>query len=409
MMFMKFLMCVLGCVVMISGCATTQHQLEWAGYTQTATTMTGKTQQGVSVTITTIPVAYSPLSLQVGEGAIWVVIDKTLPLENKPWFSWWTSGNLLKLDPTSYALINQTPIKLMMTKKQNSRMAWRRTLAIGEGAVWVTTGVCPGPTSYLYRIDPISSQVLTRTELGASPQVTIADGVVWVGHADPPWEDALFHTLFLPNSPFSSNVVTWLNPAQGTEGKIVFRPGATASHCYEFHPFLVQGNSLWKLVGNRGRLARFDRQSGEKKETLQLGGESTYYYSDILGFQGDIWVCEESDYWLRPWDRKEINQDGTVWRIKASTNEEAQIVAQIPITEKTDSLTSIVSLGPYLWVSAGCLKKIDPQTNRIVDELCVPDLGGSVLVASQDSLWAYKPYGNKPYSAAPKLTRIEFR
>jgi streptogramin lyase len=63
-------------------------------------------------------------------------------------------------------------------------------VAVGEGAVWVTSaGTRTGTVNLLWRVNPASNRVIGTLDLGPTSaggmpnSVTVGDGAVWVGGA----------------------------------------------------------------------------------------------------------------------------------------------------------------------------------------------------------------------------------
>jgi virginiamycin B lyase len=105
--------------------------------------------------------------LAAGEGALWVANHR--------------DGTLVRVDPVT----GRVAARILLPKTTDQRP---HQVAVGEGAVWVTsTSPSRGTANLLWRVNPVSNQVtgtldLGPTSAGGTPnRVAAGNGAVWVG------------------------------------------------------------------------------------------------------------------------------------------------------------------------------------------------------------------------------------
>jgi YVTN family beta-propeller protein len=105
--------------------------------------------------------------LAAGEGALWVANHR--------------DGALVRVDPVTGRVAARIPLPKTTDQRPHQ-------VAVGEGAVWVTS-ISPsrGTANLLWRVDPVSNQVTGTLDLGPTSAGAIANrvaagnGAVWVG------------------------------------------------------------------------------------------------------------------------------------------------------------------------------------------------------------------------------------
>jgi virginiamycin B lyase len=160
--------------------------------------------------VATIPVGRGPSGLAVGAGAVWVTssgdgtVARIDPASNRLtivpvprccggglaageralWAANRLDGTLVRLDPATGRVVAR--VLLPRTTDQEPHQ-----VAVGDGAVWVTSASPRGGTAnLLWRVDPASNQVTSTTDLGPTAagglpnDVAAVYGAVWAAGAD---------------------------------------------------------------------------------------------------------------------------------------------------------------------------------------------------------------------------------
>lgn len=108
----------------------------------------------------TIPVGAFPRAVAAGEGAVWASVDNA---EGGP-----DDQLVLRIDPATNEVVETIPVPEA------------GDIAIGEGAVWVTTRLGPEGDG-IVRIDPDTNDVVASVLVGFNvSDVAVGDGAVWV-------------------------------------------------------------------------------------------------------------------------------------------------------------------------------------------------------------------------------------
>ena len=160
--------------------------------------------------VATIPVGRGPSGMAVGAGAVWVTSSRdgtvaridpatgrvvaTIPVGRAPggltvaggavWVALPDRGGLGRLDPATGRVVARVPLPRTTDQEPHQ-------VAVGDGAVWVTSASPRGGTAnLLWRVDPASNQVTSTTDLGPTAagglpnDVAAAYGAVWAAGAD---------------------------------------------------------------------------------------------------------------------------------------------------------------------------------------------------------------------------------
>ena len=117
----------------------------------------------------TIALPAAPTHLAATEDAVWVLTP--------------ANNSLVRVDPATGRVAAR--VLLPRTSRQRPHQ-----VAVGEGAVWVTSaGARAGTVNLLWRVNPASNQVTGTLDLGPTSaggmpnSVAVGDGAVWVGGA----------------------------------------------------------------------------------------------------------------------------------------------------------------------------------------------------------------------------------
>ncbi|MGH2675771.1 MAG: hypothetical protein ACRDKA_02125 [Actinomycetota bacterium] len=183
-----------------------------------------------------VPVGDFPQEIAVGEGAVWVTVNQTEP--SVRWF-------VARIDPATNQVTDEIDVP------------GAGDVAVGEGAVWVAGHPARDPEvdPALYRIDPVSRQVVAEVTLPCAPycganQVAVGDGAVWV-------------TLGT-NYPDSGEVVR-VDPRSNEIAARIEVSG-------DPRDLVVEDGSVWVFgLGRGGALHRIDPQTNELAATLLQG------------------------------------------------------------------------------------------------------------------------------------------
>jgi DNA-binding SARP family transcriptional activator/ABC-type branched-subunit amino acid transport system substrate-binding protein/streptogramin lyase len=247
-------------------------------------------------TSTVIGLGSFPTDLALGGGAEWVLDGK--------------SGRLLRISRGYGSVAGRLPIDRGRAQTYPSEHRsildnpW--SVAVGLGGVWVTDG-----SSHLVRVDPRTSRVLARVDVGHSlNDVAVGEGAIWtisgraatVSRIDP---RTLRVTDRIP---------------------IVSRPGAAAPY-----PIAIRAGlgSIWVLNANVAAVTRIDATTRGVTETVRIGIE--HGPMRLAVGAGAAWVA---------------NGDGTLSRIGA----EAKVATTTAIGSR---LLDVVAGRGGVWVTAG--------------------------------------------------------
>ena len=121
---------------------------------------------GTGTVIAAIQAGASPVALDIGAGAIWVV--------SRPAFRFPSPGvqkqiglaTLSRIDPASNTVVSTIELPGIPT-----------AVAVGEGSVWISDD----SGRAVLKVDPNTNQITDTIHLGSRPQgITVTDGAVWV-------------------------------------------------------------------------------------------------------------------------------------------------------------------------------------------------------------------------------------
>src|SRR5262249_20062207 len=217
----------------------------------------------------TIGLGVSPSAIATGAGAVWVLSGRTLT----------------RVDPAFGDVKSRT---LPIANSHEISVGDPAGLAVGANSVWVEDGV-----STLLRVDPRTSAVLHRFELGKSLDgVAVGAGSVWVTRGSP--------ATLIRIEPHTERVTAQI-PIAGRSGVEAPYPiGRT-----------VGAGAVWVLNGNTGTITRVD-------PTLNAVTATTSRISlnpiRIASGTEAVWVAD--------------NADDAVQQIDPTTN---QVVRAIPV------------------------------------------------------------------------------
>jgi YVTN family beta-propeller protein len=274
--------------------------------------------------LVTTPLPEEPSDIAAGEGAVWVA----MPHE------------VLRLDPASGEIVTSIPV------------SGTGQLAVGFGSVWVTNFRQDSVT----RIDAATNAVQTTIPVGPLPfdvapgdraflpfDIAAGEGAVWVDTA--------------------RGEVVRINPATNAIANVVRLdpdgPGAIAAG----------EGSVWVAdTLEPGAVWRIDPRTGEISQTIGVGSQPV----SIEAGAGAAWVAVGFDR-----DHRRLV------RIDAGTGVSMTVARGV-------GLGPIAVTPETLWVAdgAGNVTQVDPQTEQTTDLGRVTGKHISLLVATDDALWA---------------------
>jgi YVTN family beta-propeller protein len=155
--------------------------------------------------VATIPVGPAPGAMTVAGGVLWVSLPehglgRIDPASNRStvvrvpgccagelaagkgalWVANRGDDTLVRVDPAT----GRVAARILLPKTTEQRP---HQVAVGDGAVWVTSAARRGAANLLWRVDPASNQVTGTLDLGPTAaggipnSVAARDGAVWVG------------------------------------------------------------------------------------------------------------------------------------------------------------------------------------------------------------------------------------
>ncbi len=115
---------------------------------------------------------WGPLSISVGEGAVWVLMCGTCSLGGE-------NRMLLKVDPDTRQVLKRIPL----LRGTSGPVRETQTVAAGAGSVWVS-----GPDGTVWQLDPKSGRILRAIHVGNQDAITCGitatNDAVWVAIGD---------------------------------------------------------------------------------------------------------------------------------------------------------------------------------------------------------------------------------
>jgi streptogramin lyase len=193
---------------------------------------------------------YDLLAVASGEGAVWVVAvgDR---------------NSVLRINPRTGAVLREVPFPI------DARIDG---IAVGEGAVWVMDS----ESALLYRIDPASSTVTGKVDVGEEAGEPVAgDGFVWTSTERPGLLRVDPRTLR----------VTGVIPGPPSDTQPL--GAGTAS---PFDVAFGEGSVWWNSLRS-GTVSRVDPQTGKIVSTIRLAGGNLFVPSaSIAAGAGAVWV-----------------------------------------------------------------------------------------------------------------------
>jgi YVTN family beta-propeller protein len=263
--------------------------------------------------VDSVQVGIRPLSIAIGEGAIWVAnfddrtltrIDpttrapvRTISLDATPtgiavgaggvWVANGILGSLSRVDPATNE--PQVPMEVSFRSSGGS-------VAVGEGRLWVAFG-----SGEIARIDPASGDIVNGFAGTAPTAIAVGEGWVWVVNA-------------------GDNNVSKVNPRTvGSVGTITVGRGPSG--------IAIGGGSLWVANEDDDTVHRIDIGSSSQVATIDVGDGPTAIAYDAEG----VWVANGAD--------------GTLSRIDPETND---VVATVDVGSRPGGIA--VGNG-FVWVT----------------------------------------------------------
>ena len=277
-----------------------------------------------------VPIGGRPVSMAIGEGAVWVANAD--------------DGTLLRIDPDSYDVVETIGLGADVN-----------SVAVGFGSVWVAGG----NSETLFRIDPDENAV---------------EATLRFGKADPLRPDPVFFVA-------AGNKAVWitqgrevvrLDPATNAVTKrIVVPPPAARADQYVVPVDLAAGGgNVWVPTLDE-RLVRIDEGTGAVSATTQLPGPGD---SPVVG-AGAVWLIVQSDTpQVSKLDPSNLTQTASI---------------PFPSKEPGDFPVALASAGGAVWVAdhgRGLVSRIAAATAQSEQVAKVPYHPISIA-AARDTVW----------------------
>ena len=254
---------------------------------------------------------------------------------------WATQGNkLLRIDATNNNLA-EVELEGATTRQ--------RTVAVGEGAIWIADAGKGG----IFKVDPRINGVVALFSaplLSSQGTIGVGEGAVWVVTA----EDA-------------EKTLTRLNAESGAVEAKVSLPSSGAG-------VTVAYDSVWVTSPINSELYRIDPKTNALVSTTKLRQTPKYLTSGA----DSIWVLNSGD--------------ATVQRVNGRT---AEVTATLEPT-KGSTKGDIAFGGGYVWLSfprVGAILQIDPGSNRVtycdVSRASYGTMMGGLIRYGLGSLWVW--------------------
>jgi DNA-binding beta-propeller fold protein YncE len=238
---------------------------------------------------------------------------------NSVWASDVQKTQLLRIDPKTSRVIARIPIgkPLTFVDNQDQVDGW---LTVRDGFVWATDQ----SHNRIVRISPGSERVVASVGVRSPWDIAVSDGSIWVPEFEP-------YTVARIDERSNKIVKTW--PAVG--------PTSVAAGA----------GSIWVVLHRADEVLRLDPTTNSVLATIHLaqatGPERAFFLF------GSLWVNDGND-------------TNSILRIDPATN---KVIAVIRPPGSSFG-NNLASDGRWLWdVSPiGRVYKIDPRTNRIVEQ-----------------------------------------
>ncbi|MEA2221469.1 MAG: hypothetical protein QOJ35_4095 [Solirubrobacteraceae bacterium] len=212
----------------------------WALKSNTGTLLriSSRTMRPIRGATTTIGVPGMPVSVETGEGAIWVGVRKRAPRDG-------SGESLVRIDPNT------------LTQESIPIAGGVQGIAVGEGAVWVSTT----SRDSVVRVDPNDLSKTKEIPVGRGPNgLDVGEGAVWVADQD---DDA----------------VTRINPRTYERKRIQLADSPTR--------VAVGGGSVWVTSRNGNRLLRIDPRTRVVRERIKTGLQP---FALAVAGGGTVWL-----------------------------------------------------------------------------------------------------------------------
>lgn len=249
-----------------------------------------------------------------------------------------------------------------------------------------TTSTAASPTQAAARAG--EDRVLARIKTGSDPgYVTVAFGSVWAGlHAGneivriAPTRDEITERFEVPGEPTGvsagyGSLWTFTPLDGGTVKRIDPRSGRTTARIRvrgESGPLtgvVRAAGGMW-FGGDGGVLERIGARSNRVDRTVKLSDDEVGCTSAVAEAAGSLWLASEC---------------GGEALLEIDPDQE-RVVGRVPIPE--GFLSTVASGAGNLWAATqdGTLLRIDPQQRRITDEAEVAD-AAERLVVTPEAIW----------------------
>ena len=239
---------------------------------------------------------------------------------NSMWASDVQRTQLLRIDPRSNRVVARIPIgkPLTFVDDQDQVDGW---LSVADGFVWATDQW----HDRIVRVSPGSDRVVSSVRVPSPWDITVSDGSVWVPE---------FERYAVARIDERTNTIAKTLPAEG--------PTSVATGA----------GSIWVVMHRADEVLRIDPTTNSVLATIPLrrasGPERAFFLF------GSLWVNDSNE------------DNNSIFRIDPATN---KVVAVIRPAGSFFG-NNLVTDGRWIWaVSAiGRVYKIDPQSNRIVEQ-----------------------------------------
>ncbi len=229
-------------------------------------------------------------AMAAGEGSIWL-LD--------------AGGTVVRVDPSIDRVVARIPV-----------VPSADFLAVGQGAVWVTSGSASGQGA-LYRIDPATNRIVSRTRLKRVGTVAVGAGGVWVMKYPKYAKYAQVWRI----DPRSGRVLARIGP--------VIAPADVVVHGWVF--VTVRSG----LDGGSGGILKINPRTNQVAARIPVPGA----LMGVTTGAGDVWVNSGPLVLVQPFAEN--------------------VVASVPVSPPTDANAGIAVLGSSVWLA-------DPVHQQVV-------------------------------------------
>ena len=275
------------------------------------------------------------------------------------------ANSLGEIDPASGKLVSQTAVG-----------NGPRSIAVGEGAVWVANTV-DGTVS---RVSPGGGQTDVLHSIGIPSGVATGFGLVWVSdfsnraveRISPGAKTVVGREIAVGNGPASIATgygAVWVaNTLDGTVSRV--SPGGRQTDVLPVagrpDGIAVGGGSVWVASGDTATVTQISADGPNVVRTIPVGNGAT----GIAFGKGAVWVANALD--------------GTVTRIEPSSG------AVTAVSHVASGIASIAVAGDSVWAAsphADTVYRLDPASGRVEGSIDVGSSPTALTARSSGPLW----------------------